>query len=643
MTAMPLPYPANEKKRLEFLRSLNLLDTAPDPVFDRVTRLASKLLDVPISLISLVDEDRQWFKSKVGLDADQTPRSQAFCAHAIMDEAPLVVPDASNDERFRANPLVVNAPNIRFYAGVPLRSNDGLAIGTLCVIDSKPKELTPDQLALLKDLASIVTKEIQLLEGLINTHDQLTRSDEQRRAEAEHFRSVFERANVGIAMVAPDGGWLRINSALSDIIGYTQEELLGLTFQDITHPDDLGSDLALLDQLVHGEISSYELEKRYIHKNGQHVWISLNVSTKVNAAKELEYFVAIIKNVQAQKQAELALFLLHQELENKVIERTEELRRTNDELTETLERKDFVEQELRKRESELSTVLDNASDSYISLDASGKVTGWNREAEMDFGWLAAETFGLTLDRLLVPASGHQREQWNAYLEEGMRSEIVRRGELTAARKDGSVFSVEVRMRSLIVNGLRMSVLFLHDISARKQMEAKREYEIHHDALTGLMNRRALSDMLPLAQERARRNGHPLGLLFIDLDGFKKVNDTNGHDAGDQLLQAVAARIKDSIRQTDSAFRLAGDEFVVLLEGPNCTLDPAKISASKLIANISQPVLLPSGDTVGVGASIGLAIQEAGTEVTSAALLKEADEQMYRAKSMGKGTISYQGL
>ncbi|MCA1324110.1 PAS domain S-box protein [Herbaspirillum sp. alder98] len=617
---MPIPYPVEEKKRLAVLHSLGLLDSGPDPAFDRVTRLASRLLDVPISLISLLDAERQWFKSKVGLEVEQTPRSQAFCAYTIMEESSLVVSDATDDERFRDNPLVLSEPSIRFYAGVPIRSNEGLPIGTLCVIDSKPKTLKPEELELLQDLASIVTKEIQLLEGLLDTHDQLALSD-ARLADHEHqFRSVFELARVGIALIGTDGSWLTVNKALCRIVGYSATELMALTFQDITHPDDLDADLHLLEQLIKGEIGQYHLEKRYLRRDRSEVWIDLGVTKKLKPDGTLDYFISVVQDIHAEKQARLELAALHRDLEQKVVLRTDEL---------------------RKRESELTAVLENASDAYIRLDNQGLVTAWNREAEHIFGWLATEALGRTPQELIVPhdAAASASQQWGRYLEEGMHSLLVRRQDLQAMHKDGGVFPVEARMRTLAVNGQRIGIMFLHDISERKQSEAQREHEIRHDTLTGLMNRRALNDMLPLAQERAHRNRATLHVLFIDLDGFKRINDEHGHEAGDLMLQAVATRLRDNIRQTDSAFRLAGDEFVVLLEGPNNTVQNAADHARALIEAISQP--LPDSDgAMRVGASIGMAVQEIDRIVSAEQLMREADACMYEAKSRGKGTVCF---
>ena len=165
MTTYPIP--PNENERLNVLHALNLLDTPPEEVFDRITRLVARVLDVPIALVSLVDTDRQWFKSRVGLDAIETPRELAFCAHAIVQTSPMIVPDATLDERFADNSLVTSNPNIRFYAGVPLRSVSGLSIGTLCAIDSKPRKLNADEINILIDLAAVISKEVQMREAMI--------------------------------------------------------------------------------------------------------------------------------------------------------------------------------------------------------------------------------------------------------------------------------------------------------------------------------------------------------------------------------------------------------------------------------------------------------------------------------------------
>jgi len=164
--------PHNEKIRLEALRSLNILDTSSEERFDRLTRMAKRIFNVPIALVSLVDENRQWFKSCIGLHVRETPREISFCGHAILGDEVFLIPDTSKDERFADNPLVTNEPNIRFYAGCPLRYTNGSKLGTLCIIDHEPRNLSSDDLEILKDLASTAERELAAIQ--LATLDELT-------------------------------------------------------------------------------------------------------------------------------------------------------------------------------------------------------------------------------------------------------------------------------------------------------------------------------------------------------------------------------------------------------------------------------------------------------------------------------------
>lgn len=159
---MNTPGPTNERQRLEVLWKYDVLDTPPEKGLDDLTGLAAYVAQTPIALISLVDEARQWFKSRIGLKLTETTREISFCTHAILQPDVMVVPDAQKDPRFGSNPLVTGEPFIRFYAGVPLVTPDGHAIGTLCVIDHRPRELNEDQIEALRKLARVVMSHLEL-------------------------------------------------------------------------------------------------------------------------------------------------------------------------------------------------------------------------------------------------------------------------------------------------------------------------------------------------------------------------------------------------------------------------------------------------------------------------------------------------
>ena len=179
---MKPPIPPNEAERLSILEELDILDSLPEESFDRITRIASHMFGTPIALVSLVDEARQWFKSRVGLDVAETPREHAFCAHAILRPEVMVVEDAQADRRFASNPLVTGNPNIRFYAGAPLVVEEDIRLGTLCVIDQKPRALTPESKTCLTDLAALVVDELMLRKNLVvlaEAHRSLLEKNEE--------------------------------------------------------------------------------------------------------------------------------------------------------------------------------------------------------------------------------------------------------------------------------------------------------------------------------------------------------------------------------------------------------------------------------------------------------------------------------
>jgi GAF domain-containing protein len=186
----------NDAARVDALQKYAILDSEPEQAFDDLTLLASYVCQTPIALISLVDEDRQWFKAKVGISATETSRDIAFCSTAIQQRDVFVVPDALQDERFRTNPLVVSEPNIRFYAGAPLINEDGYALGTLCVIDRTPRNLAADQEAALKALSRLVLMQMEFRRNLILLKEALndrTREEHERERELKKVQDQLLR------------------------------------------------------------------------------------------------------------------------------------------------------------------------------------------------------------------------------------------------------------------------------------------------------------------------------------------------------------------------------------------------------------------------------------------------------------------
>lgn len=236
----PRPGASLEKSRLEALRNYNILDTAAEREFDRLTELASIICDVPVALISLMDDDRQWFKSSVGVNICETARNVSFCSYAIMDYKMLVIEDAQLDLRFKDNPFVTGNPHLRFYAGMPLTDPDGYNLGTLCVIDYKPRRLEVRQEKALVLMAQTVTDLIvknrrkQELKRLIAV-------EKEKEAKLQHsekrFRSFFEYSQGLMCTHDLRGTLLSVNTAGAEMLGYAPEELKGRNLAEIIHPD----------------------------------------------------------------------------------------------------------------------------------------------------------------------------------------------------------------------------------------------------------------------------------------------------------------------------------------------------------------------------------------------------------------------
>ena len=322
--------PLNESDRQLALERYNILDTLPEQEYDDLTQLAASICGTPIALISFIDRDRQWFKSRVGLDTLETPRDISFCGHAVANDAFLNVPDAIQDPRFADNPLVVNEPNIRFYAGVPLRTSDNFNLGTLCVIDSQPHDLTPQQIKQLEALGRLA---ISLLE--------LRRNNEASKLlvsvlESSHKVSMLQQAildSVNFAVIATDlqGGIQSFNSGAESLLGYKVAEITGKSleiFHDINEISENSHQLSIeLNQPVEIGIEvftikaklgkAFEKEWTYICKNGDRIPVLLSITAiynqkQDNQKQEVTGFLCVAKDITAQKESERDRFLRQQ-------------------------------------------------------------------------------------------------------------------------------------------------------------------------------------------------------------------------------------------------------------------------------------------------------------------------------------------
>jgi len=222
--------PLDEQERVVELQSLQILDTPLEERFDRLTRLAKRLFGVPTALVSLVDAKRVWIKSRVGLDSCETARDVSFCAHAILREEVMVVPDALEDARFQDNPLVLNDPHVRFYAGCPIISPNGYKLGTLCLLDIKPRQFDQDDRALLSDLARMVEQEMVAVH--LATMDELTRLSNRRGFESlsRHALSMCKRLNKPASMLYFD---LDLFKQINDRYGHAEGDRALISFSAI--------------------------------------------------------------------------------------------------------------------------------------------------------------------------------------------------------------------------------------------------------------------------------------------------------------------------------------------------------------------------------------------------------------------------
>ncbi|MGB3507963.1 MAG: PAS domain S-box protein [Microcoleaceae cyanobacterium] len=336
------PVSLNEATRLNLLQEYQILDTPAEPEFDDLTRLAAQICGTPVAWIGIADESRHWFKSRYGWPSTEVSREIGFCSHVIEQDDIFIVPDALADARFAINPLVISYPYMRFYAGAPLIISDGQIIGTLCVIDSVPRNLTLAQQESLKALSRQVVAQLELRRLSIA----------KKRSPGVLELERFFHLSVDLLCVAGvDGYFKQVNPAFEQTLGYTNEELLSQPFFYFIHPNDRDATLAEVKKLKSGNPTIY-FENRYRARNGNYLWLAWTAQPAV----ETGLLYAIARDITHQKQAESErLKLLLQE---------QMARSTAEETQRQIER-----------------ILESITDGFFSLDDQWHFTQLNQQAE----------------------------------------------------------------------------------------------------------------------------------------------------------------------------------------------------------------------------------------------------------------------
>lgn len=285
------PKPEKELERLKALKEYAVLDSLPEKEYNSITQLASYICGTPIALVSLIDSQRQWFKSTIGIDVTETSREDSFCQYTIMGDGVFEVSNALENEIFADNPLVTGAPKIRFYAGAPLHDANGFNLGSLCVIDTKPKILTEEQ----KNALQLLAGQVVLLLDARKKNLDLNKSQRE-------FQNFIDLSKDLVCIANVDGLFYKVNPAFTSVLGYSKEELEGSPFVNFIHPDDLASTYHEVEKLSRGELT-ISFENRYLCKNGKYVVLSWNTSPDPVTGN----LYCIARNMTKEKEAEQSL------------------------------------------------------------------------------------------------------------------------------------------------------------------------------------------------------------------------------------------------------------------------------------------------------------------------------------------------
>lgn len=421
------------------------------------------------------------------------------------------------------------------------------------------------------------------------------------------FRNAMEYSAIGMALVSPQGKWLQVNKSLCNLLGYDADYLKSLTFQEITYAEDLSKDLALLEQLLQGEIPNYQMEKRYLCRNGEVVWALLAVSLVRDEQQAPLYIIAQIEDISELKHTEI----------------------TNKRLTEAL----HEEKEL------LQITLNAINEAVISTDQEMNITFMNPVAEKMTGWTEQRAQGKSVNDVVHISLGPDGDlidslmkfDINGNLHSSIDQSLILHGYHTGQ------FDIQLAispLRTLKDEPLGI-VLVLQDVSKSRELVRQLSYSASHDLLTGLSNRGSFEESLKEALQLTAEQHQRHSLAFIDLDHFKAVNDTAGHAAGDELLRQLSQLMQEHIRNSDRLARLGGDEFALLLL--DCPNEQGLEILQALIRKINDFQFMWENQIYRIGASAGITRITDAT-VSSSEYMAQADVACYTAKNRGRGQV-----